>query len=147
MLTYYQHFSNVQIATWIKYILLPKPADTTRLWEEDILLKYFHFFKRVLVGDFPGSPVVKNLHAHVGTWAPSLVHKDSTGFAAAKPVYNNYSAHTLGPQSHNYRAHEPRSHTPQQKRPAQWEACTLQSLHTATRQSPHTAAETQHSQK
>ena len=50
MLTYYRHFSNVQIATWIKYILLPKPGDTTRLWEEDILLKYFHFSKECWLG-------------------------------------------------------------------------------------------------
>ena len=41
------------------------------------------------------------------TTVQSLVHKDSTRCGATKPVYRNYRAHTLGPETHNERAPVP----------------------------------------
>ena len=69
-----------------------------------------------------------------GTWVLSLGQEDSTFCGTPKPVYHNYWAHTLEPESHDYwRLHaaavEARVYKAcalHQEEPSQWEARTLQ---------------------
>ena len=75
-----------------------------------------------------------------GTWVWSLVLEDPTCHRTTKPVH------------HNYWALRPRASAPQQKKPPQWEAWAPQlesspSPLAITRESPHGAMKTQHSQK
>ena len=88
-----------------------------------------------------------------GTWVQALVWEDPTCRGAAKPMHHNYWAHVpkllkpvcpralvpqlLSPRTTTTEAHEPRAHAPQQEKP----------LLTSTRENPHAAMKTQHSQK
>ena len=93
-----------------------------------------------------------------GTQVRALVREDPTCPGATKPVHHNYWACALELASHNYWAHMlqllkptcPRARAPQQEEPPQWEDRAPQGRVaplTATRESPHTAMKTQHSQK
>ena len=73
-----------------------------------------------------------------GTRNRALVQEGPTCWGAAKPVRHNDWAHT------------PRAHALQQEKPPQWEARAPQprvAPAAATRESPHAATKTQHSQK
>ena len=107
---------------------------------------------------FPGGAVVKNPPANAGDTGSSPVWEDPACRGATKPVHHNYWACALEPASHNFwsprstttEACAPRACAPQQEKPLQWEAFAPQPRAAplaATRESPHTATKTQHSQK
>ena len=71
-----------------------------------------------------------------GTRVQALVWEDLTCSESTKPIPHNYWVCALEPTSHNYWACVPRARAPQQEKPSL----------SATRESPHAATKTQHSQ-
>ena len=77
--------------------------------------------------DFPDGPVVKNPPAKKGTWVWYLVQEDSTCCRATKPMLHSYWACATTAE-----AHEPWSPYSATREPT-----AMGSLHTTTRDSPH----------
>ena len=82
------------------------------------------------------------------TWFRSLVWEDPTCRRSAKPMHHKYWACSPEPGSQSYG--RPRACALQQEKPPWWEARTPQPQRSparCNRESPHTAARTQYSQK
>ena len=93
-----------------------------------------------------------------GTRVGVLVWEDPTCHGATKPMHHNYWACALEPASHNYWAHVPQLLKPMRLEPVlrnKRSHCNEKPVHhneehppfAATRESPHAATKTQHSQK